>query len=385
MTKIVRWFLRFVMGALALVAVALIMSAAFWYAWRAANERKPETAFEITASRMEQWAIGLYLRQLYGDQMDLPADADDTRERTFVIEAGESVPDIALRLERQGLVSNADLFRRTVQYWGADGDIQAGVFLLSPSMPMEEIVKSLQHGRLPTVKVTIPEGWRVEEIATLLEDSGVCTAEAFLQVARNGLPGHPYAEDRPEGSPASLEGFLFPDTYQLPLGTEPERVAEIMLSTWDARVPNDIMQRAAASGRTVYEVVTLASIVEREAVMSDEQPLIAGVYARRLATGMYLQSDPTVQYAKGYDATTGRWWNPMLQEEALTVISPYNSFLNPGLPPGPICNPGLAAIQAALEPEDTDYLFFYARGDGSHVFAETYEEHLANEALYGGQ
>lgn len=386
MSKVIRWFLRFAMGVLALAAVALILSAGFWYALKVANERKPETAFEITASRMERWAIGFYLRQMYGDQMDLPANPDDTRERTFMIESGESVPDIALRLERQGLVSNADLFRRTVQYWGADGDIQAGVFALSPSMPMEEIVKSLQHGNLPTVTVTIPEGWRAEEIAALLEAEGVvASAEAFMQVVRVGLNGHPYVADRPEGSPASLEGFLFPDTYQFPFGADPKDVVEIMVSNWDLRVPNDIMQRAAASGRTVYEVVTLASIVEREAVMASEQPLIAGVYSGRLSEGMYLQADPTVQYVRGYDVEKQDWWVPLTQEEYSSVIGPHNTYLNPGLPPTPICNPGSGAIEAALDPVDTPYLFFVATGDGSHIFAETYDEHLANIAQYSGQ
>ena len=318
--------------------------------------------------------------------MNLPANPDDTRERTFVVELGETVPDIALRLEREGLVSNADLFRRTVQYWGADGDIQAGVFALSPSMPMEEIVKSLQHGKVPTKTVTIPEGWRAEEIAALLQQEGVVlSADAFMEVVRSGIEGHPYIADRPEGSPASVEGFLFPDTYQLPLGAEPSDIVDILITTWELRVPNDIMQRAAASGRTVYEVMTLASIVEREAVVATEQPLIAGVYSERLAEGMYLQADPTVQYARGYDAGKQDWWVPLTQEEYSSVVGPHNTYLNPGLPPTPICNPGLGAIDAALAPADTPYRFFVATGDGSHVFAETYEEHLANIAQYKGQ
>lgn len=133
---------------------------------------------------------------------------------------------------------------------------------------------------------------------------------------------------------------------------------------------------------SIYEVVTLASIVEREAVVDEERPIIASVYLNRLNRGMYLQSDPTVQYAKGYSAESGRWWNPMIQEEAQSVDSPYNTFLYPGLPPGPICSPGLASIQAVLYPADTPYLFFFSKGDGTHAFSKTYEEHLENMRRY---
>jgi len=385
MSNVLRWILRVLLGVLTVVSVVLILAAGFAYTWQAADDAKPKTTFEITATKLEQWAIGVYLRYTYGDKMNQPAAPDDDRPQVFIIESGETLTNVSQRLERQGLVSDADLFRRMVQYWGADADIQAGVFELRPNMTMEQIVRNLQHGRLPTVTVTIPEGWRAEQIAALLEQNGVVPADAFMQAVQNGVTGHPAVNDRPAGSSSSLEGFLFPDTYQFPLGAEPERVIEILLSTWETRVPIDIVQRAEASGRSVYDVMILASIVEREAVIANEQPLIAGVYVKRLAEGMYLQADPTVQYAKGYDAEHEDWWYPLTQEEYSSVSGPHNTYMNPGLPPTPICNPGLGAIEAALTPTNADYLFFVAKGDGSHVFAKTYEEHLANVAQYGGK
>jgi UPF0755 protein len=143
---------------------------------------------------------------------------------------------------------------------------------------------------------------------------------------------------------------------------------------------------AAAQGLTFYQVLTTASIVEREAVVPDERPTIASVYLNRIQQEMYLQADPTVQYAMGYQPDSGQWWKtPVTLEEYQNVNSPYNTYLNPGLPPGPICSPGAKSIDAVLQPAQTSYLFFVARGDGSHVFAETYEEHERNVEVFQGQ
>jgi UPF0755 protein len=362
----------------------LIITGGFLYMWQNAQQRAPKARLSITAQGIERSALGLYLRYR-GDVVSQPADPTNDREMPFVVQPGESVYAVAYNLQNLGLVNDAELFRRVVQYWGADGDIQAGAYTLRPNMTMEEIMGQLQHGRLPAVTVTVPEGWRLEEIAALLQEKSLADANAFIAAARAPRADFAFLNDRPEGSPAGVEGFLFPDTYQMPRDVPAERLIEIMLQNWDRQVPQSLRDEAAEKGMSLYEVATLAAIVEREAVVAEERPLIAGVYLNRLEIAMNLQSDPTVQYSKGFDATTGKWWNPMLQEEATTVVSPYNTFLNPGLPPSPICNPGLASIQAVIEPEETNYLFFYAKGDGSHAFALTYDEHLRNEQLYGGQ
>ena len=381
--RVVRLILRLITTVLAISAVVFVLTGSFWYMWQYAKDQTPRVTFTITAGKLEQAVLGLYLRYR-GSDVAQPAHPDDAREVTFVVEPGEAVTTVAQRLERMELVKDAELFRRVVQYWEADGDIQVGVYSLRPDMTMEEIMRELQRGRMPTIAVTIPEGWRMEQIAARLEEAGVTSAEGFVEAVNRGRTDYDFLLDRPQGSPISVEGFLFPDTYQLPLQTTPDRVIDIMLQNWGLRVPSELRQKTANTGMSLYEVVILASIVEREAVLADERPLIAGVFLSRLKKGMYLQADPTVIYAKGYSEETGRWWNPMIQEEAVTVDSPYNTFLNPGLPPSPLCNPGLGAIEAVLEPEPSEYLFFRAKGDdGSHVFAVTYEEHLRNQELYG--
>jgi UPF0755 protein len=159
-----------------------------------------------------------------------------------------------------------------------------------------------------------------------------------------------------------------------------------MLKTFDQRFTPEVRQALRSQGLTIYEAVTAASIVQREAVVPDEGPIIASVYLNRLKEGMYLQADPTVQYAMGYQPDTGQWWkSPMKLDEYASVQSPYNTYLNPDLPPGPICSPSQAALEAVAFPADTNYLFFYAKGDGTHAFAVTYEEHQANIARYSGQ
>lgn len=381
--RVIRIGLRLATLVLTLSALVLIIAGSFWTIWQTAQGHAPKVGYEITATKMERAVIGLYLRYR-GADVTQPANASDTTDVTFVVESGQAVGTVAWYLERQGLVTDGELFRRVVQYHGADGDIQAGVYTLRPSMTMEEIMRELQHGKMPSATITVVEGWRAEEIAMLLEEKGVVSAQEFMWAVAQGRSDFAFLRDRPASSLATVEGFLFPDTYQLPENTSAKHVLDIMLRNWEKRMPNELLEKAAEHDMTLYELMTLASVVEREAVRADERPMIASVYLNRFEIGMYMQSDPTVQYAKGYSEETGKWWNPMIQEEAITVTSPYNTFLNPGLPPSPICNPGLASIKAVLEPAETSYLFFYHKGDGSHAFAVTYEEHLANEQLYGG-
>ncbi len=289
-------------------------------------------------------------------------------------------------MQREGLITDAQLFRWLVRYRGVDAQLEAGEYQLSPDMTLDEIVDTLQYGRLRDVTVTIPEGKRAEEVAELLEAQGLVEGEVFLALVQSGGFPYDFLFGRPDDAPSSLEGFLFPETYRFPVDYDAEQILDLMLATFGERFSPEMRQLAAEKGMTIYEVVTLASIVEREAVIPEERPIIASVYLNRLEQGMYLQSDPTVQYALGYQEDAGQWWKiPMSLEEDVQIDSPYNTYLYPGLPSGPICNPGLASLQAVLEPADTAYLFFFSRFDGSHAFAETYEEHLRNQEQYQGQ
>ena len=382
--RVLRLFLRLVITVLTLSAVVLVLVGGFWYVWQTAKGQSPKIKYEITAEKLERGVLGLYLRYR-GDDASLPAEPNSSETVSFIVERGESAASVAYNLQSMGLIREAELFRRVAQYMGAEADIQFGVYSLSPGMTMEEIVTELQHGRIPGIEVTLKEGLRAEEIASEIEGRLGLSRELVMQAVSAGRTDFAFLGDRPSGAPGGLEGFLFPDTYEFPEGASSERVIEILLRNFEQRITPEDLKALEGQQMTLYEVITLASIVEREAVVAEERAIIAGVYLNRLRQGMYLQSDPTVQFAKGYDNQTQKWWNPMKQEEAITVVSPYNTFLNPGLPPGPICNPGRPSILAVLVPEPSDYLFFYAKGDGSHAFAVTYEEHLLNEQIYSGQ
>ena len=368
---------------LVIILIVGILGGGLWYLLRQ-NAPAQDDGVGVSLDTLRNIGVGLYL-QLQQDKISQPI-SDDASTVSFRIEEGETPATIAQRLRNQGLIADERIFRLLVGYLGVDSSLEAGDYTLRRNMSMEEIVAELQHGLAYAIKITTPEGWRLEQIAQLSAREGLVDEGQFLALASGTLTSsgldYDFLRDRPAGSPTSLEGFLFPDTYQVNPQTGTQAFIELMLRTFDQKVTPEMRQRAAERRMTLYEVVTLASIVEREAVVNEERPIIASVYLNRLARGMYLQADPTVMYAKGFSAETGRWWNPMLIEEAQTVNSPYNTYLYPGLTPGPICNPGLASIQAVLYPADTPYLFFLAKGDGSHVFAETYEEHLVNYDKY---
>jgi UPF0755 protein len=321
----------------------------------------------------------------------------DSRSVRFVIEPGTPARVIGQNLQTAGLISDDLLFEAYVRVNGLANRLNAGTFELTPKMTLVEIVETLLDAQAASLTITIPEGWRLEQIADHLQATGIFSGTAsataaYLQQAQtsdlsNLDPArYPFLQDRPAG--VSLEGYLFPDTYRIP-ATQPT-AADILsrqLDNFAERVP-PLYQAAVAAGRTelrLYQVLTLASIVEREAVVAEERPLIAGVYLNRLAAGMMLHADPTVQYALGYQPASGQWWKtPVFLEEYSSVNSPYNTYLYPGLPPGPICNPGLSSIQAVLEPVQHDFLYFVALPDGSgrHIFAQTFAEHELNVQKY---
>jgi UPF0755 protein len=338
----------------------------------------------LQTSSLERMLIGMYLNVRKGD-IESAASDDDTPV-VFTINPGETAATIAPRLQREGLITDSQLFLWLVRYEGVDALLEAGEYELRANMTMNELIDSLQHGRLREVSVTIPEGKRAEEVAALLEERGIVESSTFLDLVRSSAPAYDFLQDRPADAPTSMEGFLFPETYLIPEDYDAQQVLDLLVMTFAESFTAEMRQAAAEADMSVYEVVTLASIVEREAVVAEERSIIASVYLNRLEQGMYLQSDPTVQYALGYQEDSGQWWKiPMSLEEDVVVDSPYNTYMYPGLPPGPICSPGLASMQAVLEPADTPYLFFFSKFDGSHAFAETYEEHLQNQELYQGQ
>jgi len=366
-----------------LLGVVLILGTALGIAWFLFYQVRGavlQPGVEVDLSSLEKTLLGIYLN-LRKDEIETPISTDDTAVQ-FSIQVGENGATVATRLEHMGLITDAELFRLLLRYWGVDAQIEAGDYLLKRNMSMAEIVSQLQHGRLSAKRVTIREGLRAEEIAYLLANEGLVDQEEFIRLVRDNAFHYDFLRDRPASAPKTLEGFLFPDTYQFPVNITATALIDIMLQNFDRRVTMEMRKQALDQGLDLFQVLTLASIVEREAVIPEERPIIASVYLNRLHKGMYLEADPTVQYAKGYDPQTGSWWPHLSLDELRTIDSPFNTFIHPGLPPGPICNPGLASIEAVLNPADTKYLFFHAKGDGSHAFAETFEEHLENQKKY---
>jgi UPF0755 protein len=331
------------------------------------------------AESLDDFLLKVYLR-FRQDAISQPA-SDDPTPVVFVVEPGETAGDIALRLKRLGLITDAELFRQLAHYRKADSKLEAGRYELRANMTMGEIIEALQHGRLEQIALTVPEGRRAEQIAEMLAEEVGVDGDEFLALVQGEYFDYEFLQNRPPE--ATLEGFLFPDTYLLPVQPTALDIIERMLDNFDQRFTAEMRQAVVEQEMTVYQVVILASIVEREAVVAEERPVIAGVFLNRLEEGMNLDSCPTVQYALGYQEDTGQWWKtPLTLEELDQVNSPYNTYLHRGLPPGPICNPGLASIQAVLEPVESDYLYFLAKGDGSHAFATTFEEHLQNQQKY---
>ncbi len=328
--------------------------------------------------------IGAYLDSKAAE-LEQPAGNDDTPV-TFVIEPGETAADIAARLEEEGFVSDAELFRRYAQYHELDAGIEAGAFTLRQTMTIPQIAQALQSGQRPEQSITIQEGLRLEQVAAEVAEQTDILQEDFLTLATIGWRDNDFTFDFLTDLPpdATLEGFLFPETYRLPENPTALDILARMLETFDARVPAEMQTAAANQGLNVYELVILASIVEREAVLDTERPLIAGVYHNRVANGWFLNADPTIQYALNQ---MDDWW-PVLTLQDLELDSAYNTYRNVGLPPRPICSPGLASIQASAYPTETDYFFFLAdcvKNDGSHLFAVTREEHNANYQMCGGE
>ncbi len=311
----------------------------------------------------------------YDGQLTNPLDRNGT-EQSFTVESGESVNSIASRLEVIGLIRNAEAFRAYLIYSGWDTTIQAGDYKLSAAMSAIEIARELQDSTPEEVTFVILPGWRLEEIAAALPTSGLTiTPEEFLTAARTSYPDYDFL-----AGATTTEGFLFPDSYIVPRGVTVDIFVNGLLRNFGLHLIPDVTNEYQRAGLTVYQAVTLASLVQREAVKDEEKPMIASVYLNRYKINMKLDADPTVQYALGYSILNQSWWTSPLSLIDLQVNSPYNTYINTGLPPTPIANPGMEALRAVAFPAPSNYLYFRARCDGSglHDFSETFDEHLAN-------
>ena len=309
---------------------------------------------------------------------------DQTLGREYKGYAGDSViVDIPHGTSRWGIASLLAKNRlipsriafEFLSHWHQQKSLQAGEYLFSGAMTERQVFWKIANGKINVISVQIPEGWTMFEIAEQLERQKLCSREDFLRVARDPariVDLAPHAR--------SLEGFLFPSTYQFARQTTPEQIAEAMIqkfrTVWSGLDPD--LAIATATTPSLESVVTMASLVERETPLESERPLVAGVFYNRLGRGLPLQCDPTVQYALALEGRPTQ----IVHHADLRVESPYNTYLRPGLPPGPIANPGEAALRAAMDPAKTDFMYFVANDAGGHFFSKTLEEHNRNVARY---
>ncbi|MDP2649393.1 MAG: endolytic transglycosylase MltG [bacterium] len=292
----------------------------------------------------------------------LSPEPQNKKETIFVIQKGEGVREIANKLKRENLIKDPIVFFLLIKQLGLDGKIQAGDFRLSPSMTANEVAQNLTHGTID-IWVTIPEGQRADEIADTLSKK----IPSYQESWRNIL--------------VENEGYLFPDTYLIPKDADLNLIVSIMTGNFEKKYSE--IETADKSNLSKQEVVTLASLIEREAKFPSDRPLVASVLLNRLKISMSLQIDATVQYALGYQPVEKNWWKKELTNDDLRIKSPYNTYLNSGLPPTPIASPGIDSLKAILNPIDTDYLYYISDSKGHLVFSKTLEEHNNNIKKYG--
>jgi len=311
---------------------------------------------------------------LYMGKESKPVDPDSKEYISVTIPNGTGTEGIAKILEENNLIDNTGVFKLQSKSKGYDGKFKAGQYSLSPSMSMDDIMKSLMTGSADTTRFTIPEGYDIKRTTEKLSEEGLINAETFAKEIEAGQFDYDFLADAPAGG-NRLEGFLFPNTYDIFTTANEHDIIDKMLYQFNKVFTDEYYARADELGMSVREVITLASIIEREARIPEDRPLIASAFYNRLRIDMPLQSCATVQYILGEQ-------KPVLSIKDTQIESPYNTYLNPGLPPGPIASPGADSIKAALYPADTDYLYFLAKGDGSHAFSATYDQFLKDKAKY---
>lgn len=278
---------------------------------------------------------------------------------------GSSAGSIGRMLAEKRIIRSPFAFKLLVKFSGKSGRLQPGAYELSGSMTPAAVLKKIASGEVCARWITVPEGFTIRQIAERLAAKGLADKSRFEAFAEQD--GQSFTAGFPSPGP-NLEGYLFPDTYLVPQGESEDKIIDNMLQAFCDKVAKPLQGDIAASGMSMHQVITLASLIEREAKVPGDRALISAVLHNRLKKNMRLQVDATVLYALGEHK------NRVLYRD-LSVDSPYNTYKNAGLPPGPIANPGLASIKAALHPANADYLYYVARPDGSHIFSRTIEEH----------
>ncbi len=322
---------------------------------------------EIMAFSLLVTTVLLGLVLFFFDLVVSPIDANDVV--VVNIPKGTSTTRIGGILQEEGVIKNAFFFRILVSLQKKDGFLQSGYYSFAGGADIFKVIGKLRVGNVLTYKITVPEGFTLEEVAELFAENGKVAKDEFIKTAQTIALPYSYLPGADNGGDYRLQGYLFPATYTLPLGAGSKEIIKVMVERFDTELTEEIQRQAEKLGMSIHELIIIASIIEKEAKLDEERVLVSAVIHNRLKQGMYLQSCATVQYALPQ-------WKAQLLYDDLRFNSPYNTYLHPGLPPGPIANPGEASLRAAFYPADVDFLFFVALPDGSHQFSKSYQEHL---------
>lgn len=305
--------------------------------------------------------LGLIVSFVWWKNATSSINPSDNTPVTFIIPKGQTIKEIASNLKKEGLIKDKIAFFSYARFSGLATKFQAGNFRLNRSMNVFEIAQQLTKGTTD-VWVTLIEGMRNEEIAEILNRNLAISERQFMQFAQ--------------------EGYMFPDTYLIPKETTAGQVSEIILNNFRKKITSEIIEKGKVQGLNLDELITLASIIEREAKNDNDRQIIAGILLKRITNDWRLQTDATIQYALGYQIQEKSWWKKNLTTEDLEIDSPYNTYIYVGLPPGPICNPGLSAINAVISPKNSSYWYYLSDKQGNIHYATSIEEHKLNIETY---
>ncbi|MBQ1407924.1 MAG: endolytic transglycosylase MltG [Eubacterium sp.] len=347
---------------------------------RTGNRRKKKTHYGILIILLLIIAAGLWGMIRVTDYLE-PVDPNSKEEIAVVVEQGSTAYDIGALLEEKGLIRSARVFYYFSKFKKLSSGYQAGAYAMSKSMSMEEIANMITSGDITTISFTIPEGLTEYDIAKKLSEVGLVDYDEFVDLLEDGRYRKEYSFlKKAQKGKHYLEGYLFPNTYRIPTGSDQELILETMLDGYSSIFTDEYREKAKKLGMTENEIIVMASIIEREGYLDEDRPKIASVIYNRIAIDMPLQMDSTVSYAMDPEGEK----KMQLTYDDTEFESKYNTYLYTGLPPGPICCPGKASIDAALNPADTDYLYFVLSDklDGSSVFSDNDEDFERDKAAY---
>jgi UPF0755 protein len=305
----------------------------------------------------------------------IPADPFSKKESVFSVKRGEGSKEISVNLESQDIIYWGPMFRVYVLLSGASKKMQAGEYLLSPSMNIYKIAGKMKNGEVIKENIVLIEGWSLRDMDSYFDKKAIFYSGEFMNAASSslGYSDYNFLKDKPEE--LSLEGYLFPDTYQINVGSSPEDLIKKMLDNFDDKLTPDLRAEIKKQGKTIFEIITMASLIEKEVMTKEDKEMVSGIFWSRLKIGMSLDSCATIAYILGVD----KW---RYSYEDTRIPSPYNTYLNADLPLGPICNPGIESIRAAVYPKDSAFLFYLSTLEGETIYSRTLEEHNVAKAKY---